>query len=115
MRAHDGIDQIGHLFFVGRHVGLSFHVFGVARKGFFAALASTLLVISGLTFILLSFNVRGQPTVSFAKHLTWLFSAWFVYVFVMLFSVPRLGFWVAFAGAMILYGLVVSVTTIILR
>ena len=88
---------------------------GAHGKGFMAALASTLPVISGLTFVLIYVNAGGQPTVAFAKNLIWLSPAWFVYVFVMLFSVPRLGFWISFAGAMILYGVVVSVTQAILR
>lgn len=98
----------------GTLVSLSTYL-GSHGKGFFAALASTLPVISGLTFMLIYLNAGGQSTVSFAKHLLWLSPAWFVYVFVMLFSVPRLGFWMSFAGAMTLYFFVVSVTKVILR
>ena len=98
----------------GTLVSLSTYL-GSHGKGFFAALASTLPVISGMTFVLIYVNAGGQSAVSFAKHLLWLSPAWFVYVFMMLFGVPRLGFWVAFAGAMTLYFFVVSVTKVILR
>lgn len=98
----------------GTLVSLSTYL-GSHGKGFFAALASTLPVISGMTFILIYINAGVPPTVSFAKNLIWLSPAWFVYVFVMIFSVPRLGFWISFGGAMTLYFLVVSVTRIILR
>ena len=98
----------------GTLVSLSTYL-GAHGKGFFAALASQLPVISALAFILIYLNAGGQPTLSFAKNLLWLSPAWFVYVFVMLFCVPRLGFWISFAGAMTLYALVVLVTKVMLR
>ncbi len=98
----------------GLLVSLSTYL-GSHGKGFFAALASTLPVISGLTFVLIYLNAGGQPTMSFAKNLLWLSPAWFVYVFVMLFGVPRLGFWISFAGAMTLYSFVVLLTKVVLR
>ena len=76
---------------------------GAHSKGFFAALASTVPVISGLTFILVYMNAGQEPTLSFAKNLIWLTPPWFLYVGTMIVSVSRLGFWPSFALAMTLY------------
>lgn len=62
---------------------------GSHGKGFLAALASTLPVISGLTFILVYLNAGGGPTVSFAKNLIWLSPPWFVYVGTMIVEYPN--------------------------
>ncbi len=88
---------------------------GSHGKGFFAALASTLPVISGMTFVLIYLNAGTNPTVSFAKNLIWLSPPWFAYVLTMMFGVPRLGFAMSFAIAMTFYVLFVSVIRLILR
>jgi len=104
------------LYFVlgGTLVSISTYL-GSHGKGFFAALASTLPVISGMTFILIFLNAGTGPTVSFAKHLIWLSPPWFAYVFAMMFGVPRFGFAISFALAMTCYVLLVSVIRVILR
>jgi len=88
---------------------------GSHGKGFFAALASTLPVISGMTFILIFLNAGTGPTVAFAKNLIWLSPPWFAYVLTMMFGVPRLGFALSFAMAMTFYGVLVSVIRVVLR
>ena len=88
---------------------------GSHGHGFFAALASTVPVISGLTFILVYLNVGQEPTLSFAKHLILLSPPWFLYVGTMIFSVPRVGFWPAFSSAMTLYVMSVGLMKMIVR
>jgi hypothetical protein len=88
---------------------------GSHGRGFFAALASTLPVISGMTFILIYLNAGTGPTVSFAKNLIWLSPPWFAYVFTMMFGVPRFGFAISFAMAMTFYVLLVFVIRVIVR
>ncbi len=88
---------------------------GSHGKGFVAALASTLPIISGMTFLLIYLNAGTQPTVSFAKNLIWLSPPWLAYVLTMMFGVPRFGFAMSFAMAMTLYVLFVSVIRVILR
>ena len=88
---------------------------GSHGKGFFAALASTIPVISGLTFILVYVNAGQDPTTSFAKNLIWLSPPWFLYVGTMIISVARLGFWPSFALAMTLYMIGVGVMRVIVR
>lgn len=92
------------LYFVlgGTLVSVSTYL-GSHGRGFFAALASTLPVISGVTFILIFINAGSAPTVSFAKHLIWLSPPWFVYVGAMIAFVPKLGFWPAYGLAIGLY------------
>ncbi len=104
------------LYFVlgGALVSISTYL-GSHGKGFLAALASTLPVISGMTFILIFFNAGPGPTVSFAKNLIWLSPPWFAYVFTMMYGVPRFGFAMSFAMAMTGYVLLVGVIRIILR
>ncbi len=76
---------------------------GSHGRGFMAALASTLPIISGVTFILIFVNAGSTPTVSFAKHMIWLSPPWFVYVGTMIAFVPKLGFWPAYGLAIVLY------------
>lgn len=76
---------------------------GAQGKGFWAALASTLPMISGLTFVLVYLNAGSDHTLTFAKHLIWLSPPWFLYVGFMIFGMQRFGFWLSYVGAMILY------------
>jgi len=88
---------------------------GAHGKGFLAAFASTLPVISSMTFILIYLNAGTGSTVSFAKHLIWLSPAWFVYVMIMMLGVPRLGFWVALPISLVLYFVSIWWINLILR
>lgn len=88
---------------------------GSHGKGFMAALASTLPIISGVTFILIFVNAGSAPTVSFAKHMIWLSPPWFVYVGTMIAFVPKLGFWPAYGLAIVLYLAGVGLTRLFLN
>ena len=98
----------------GLLVSLSTYL-GSHGKGFWAALASTVPVISGLTFILVYVNAGSEPTLSFAKHLIWLSPPWFVYVGVMIVGVPRVGFWPTYALAMMSYMVGVGIMRTIVK
>ena len=104
------------LYFIlgGSLVSLSTYL-GSHSKSFLAALASTLPVISGVTFILVYLNAGSAPTVSFAKNLIWLSPPWFLYVGTMIAAVPKFGFWPAYALAMGLYVVGVGVTRLIVH
>jgi hypothetical protein len=104
------------LYFIlgGSLVSLSTYL-GSHSKSFLAALASTLPVISGVTFILVYLNAGSSPTVSFAKYLIWLSPPWFIYVGTMIFGIPKLGFWTAYALAIVLYLASVGLTRLILH
>ncbi|MDT3778562.1 DUF3147 domain-containing protein [Nitrospira sp. MA-1] len=103
------------LYFVlgGTLVSVSTYL-GSHGRGFLAALASTLPVISGVTFILIFVNAGPAPTVSFAKHMIWLSPPWFVYVGTMIAFVPNLGFWTAYGLAIVLYLVGVGLTRLFL-
>jgi len=88
---------------------------GAHAKGFWAAFASTVPVISGVTFILIFLNAGQGPTLSFAKHLIWLSPPWFIYVSAMIISLPRIGFWPSFALAMTLYLIGVWLLNLMIR
>jgi hypothetical protein len=104
------------LYFIlgGSLVSLSTYL-GSHSKSFLAALASTLPVISGVTFILVYLNAGSAPTVSFAKNLIWLSPPWFLYVGTMIAAVPKLGFWPAYGLAIGLYVVGVGVTRLIIH
>jgi hypothetical protein len=104
------------LYFIlgGSLVSLSTYL-GSHSKSFLAALASTLPVISGVTFILVYLNAGSAPTVSFAKNLIWLSPPWFLYVGTMIATVPKLGFWPAYGLAIGLYVVGVGVTRLIIH
>lgn len=88
---------------------------GSHGRGFLAALASTLPIISGVTFILIFVNAGSAPTVSFAKHMICLSPPWFVYVGTMIAFVPKLGFWPAYGLAIVLYLAGVGLTRLFLN
>lgn len=88
---------------------------GTHGRGFLAAFASTLPVISSVTFILIYLNAGMDSILPFAKHLIWLSPAWFVYVIIMMVGAPRLGFWVAFPISLVLYFLSIWLLKLILR
>ena len=104
------------LYFIlgGSLVSLSTYL-GSHSKSFLAALASTLPVISGVTFILVYLNAGSSPTVSFGKNLIWLSPPWFVYVGTMIAAVPKLGFWPAYGLAIGLYVVGVGLTRLIVH
>ena len=104
------------LYFIlgGSLVSLSTYL-GSHSKSFLAALASTLPVISGVTFILVYLNAGSSPTVSFAKNLIWLSPPWFVYVGTMIAAVPKLGFWPAYGLAIALYVVGVGLTRLFIH
>lgn len=103
------------LYFVlgGTLVSVSTYL-GSHGRGFLAALASTLPIISGVTFILIFANAGAAPTVSFARNMIWLSPPWFVYVGTMIAFVPKLGFWPAYGLAIGLYVLGVGLTRLFL-
>ena len=104
------------LYFIlgGSLVSLSTYL-GSHSKSFLAALASTLPVISGVTFILVYLNAGSSPTVSFAKNLIWLSPPWFVYVGTMIAAVPKLGIWPAYGLAIALYVVGVGLTRLFIH
>ena len=104
------------LYFIlgGSLVSLSTYL-GSHSKSFLAALASTLPVISGVTFILVYLNAGSSPTVSFGKNLIWLSPPWFVYVGTMIAAVPKLGFWPAYGLAIALYVVGVGLTRLFIH
>jgi hypothetical protein len=76
---------------------------GAQGKSFLAAMASTFPAITGVTFILLYMNGGGSTTIDYAKNLLWFVPPWTVYVVAMIMGIPRLGFWPAMAGSLVLY------------
>ncbi len=103
-----------YFFIGGTLVSVSTYL-GSHGKGFVAALASTLPVISGVTFILIYLNAGNSPTVSFAKNLIWLSPPWFIYVCTMIFGVPKFGFWPAYGLAIGLYLAGIGITRLFLQ
>ncbi len=76
---------------------------GAQGKSFLAAMASTFPAITGVTFMLLYANSGGTTTVAYAKSLLWFVPPWTVYVVSMILGIPRIGFWPAMAGSLVLY------------
>lgn len=76
---------------------------GAQGKSFLAAMASTFPAITGVTFILLYMNGDSSTTVDYAKNLLWFVPPWTVYVVAMIIGIPRLGFWPAMVGSLVLY------------
>lgn len=111
---NEGLKYALYFFLGGLLVSVSTYL-GSHGKGFLAALASTLPMISGVTFILIYLNAGDSPTISFAKNLIWLSPPWFMYVGTMIFAVPKYGFWPAYGLAIGLYLAGVGVTRLLLH
>ena len=87
---------------------------GAQGKSFLAAMVSTFPAITGVTFILLYANGGGSTTVAYAKSLLWFVPPWTIYVITMIIGIPRLGFWPAMVGSLVLYmGCIVLVKMVI--
>jgi hypothetical protein len=76
---------------------------GSQGKSFLAAFASTFPAITGATFILIYLNGGDEAIVSYAKNLLWFVPPWIVYVVTMIWGIPRVGFWPAMIGSLVLY------------
>ncbi len=76
---------------------------GSQGKSFLAAFASTFPAITGATFILIYLNGGNEAIVSYAKNLLWFVPPWVVYVVTMILGIPRIGFWPAMIGSLVLY------------
>ena len=88
---------------------------GSQGKSFLAAMASTFPAITGVTFILLYASGSGTTTVDYAKNLLWFVPPWTVYVIAMIMGIPRLGFWPAMAGSLVLYMGCIALVKLVLR
>lgn len=88
---------------------------GSQGKSFLAAFASTFPAITGATFVLIYLNGGSGAIVGYAKNLLWFVPPWIVYVTVMIAGVPRLGFWPAMAGSLVLYMGCVGIVKMVLR
>jgi hypothetical protein len=88
---------------------------GSQGKSFLAAMASTFPAITGVTFILLYANGGGATTVAYAKSLLWFVPPWTIYVLAMILGIPRLGFWPAMVGSLVLYMGCIGLVKILLR
>ena len=88
---------------------------GSQGKSFLAAFASTFPAITGATFVLIYLNGGNEAIVSYAKNLLWFVPPWVVYVITMILGVPRLGFWPAMIGSLLLYIGSVGVVKMVLK
>ncbi len=98
----------------GTIVSLSTYL-GAKGNSFLAAMASTFPAITAATFILLYMNGGGAPTIDYAKNLMWFVPPWIVYVTAMIMGIPRLGFWPAMAGSLVLYLGCVGLVRLVIR
>ena len=98
----------------GTIVSLSTYL-GAKGNSFLAAMASTFPAITAATFILLYMNGGGSITVDYAKSLMWFVPPWIVYVTAMIIGIPRLGFWPAMTGALVLYLGCVGLVKVLLK
>ncbi|MBM4134729.1 MAG: DUF3147 domain-containing protein [Nitrospira sp.] len=104
------------LYFVlgGTIVSLSSYV-GAQGRGFLAAFVSTFPAITGVTLILIYLNGGVDPATNYARHLLWFVIPWVAYVTMLIVALPRTNFWLAWAGALTLYMILIAGTKLTLR
>ncbi|MFM8551862.1 MAG: DUF3147 domain-containing protein [Nitrospiraceae bacterium] len=98
----------------GTIVSLSSYV-GAQGRGFLAAFISTFPAITGVTLILIYLNGGSEPATVYARHLLWFVIPWVAYVTLLIVALPRTSFWLAWAGALTLYMVLVALTKLALR
>ena len=91
-----------HFVLGGLLVSLSTYA-GMTGRGALAAFISTFPAITGLTVVLIYLQGGTVPARTYATHLLWLLPAWIAYVAMLIFGIPRLGFWTSFALALSVY------------
>ena len=77
--------------------------FGSLGRSWLAAFVTTFPALTGLTFILMYLNAGVEPTIPYAKHLFYFVIPWLAYVGFYVWTIERLGFWLALTGAIALF------------
>ena len=92
------------LYFVigGAVVSLTTYL-GSLGRSWLAAFITTFPALTGLTFILMYLNAGVEPTVPYARNLFYFVVPWLVYVGFYVWTVDRIGFWLALSGAIVLF------------
>jgi uncharacterized membrane protein (GlpM family) len=92
------------LYFVvgGAVVSLTTYL-GSLGKSWLAAFITTFPALTGLTFILIYLNAGVEPTVPYAKNLFYFVVPWLAYVGFYVWTIDRVGFWLALTGAVALF------------
>jgi ABC-type transport system involved in multi-copper enzyme maturation permease subunit len=111
---HDLAKYVAYFVLGGTLVSVSTY-FGTQGKSFVAAFVSTFPAITGATFVLLYLTGGTEHLVAYAKQLLWFVPPWLVYVTAMILGVPRLGFWPAMAGSLVVYMACVGLLKLALR
>ena len=76
---------------------------GSLGHSWLAAFVTTFPALTGLTFILIYLNSGVAPTVPYAKNLLYFVVPWMGYVGFFLWTIDRLGFWLALTGAVAIF------------
>ena len=92
------------LYFVigGAVVSLTTYL-GSLGRSWLAAFITTFPALTGLTFILMYLNAGVEPTIPYARNLFYFVVPWLVYVGFYVWTVDRIGFWLALSGAIVLF------------
>ncbi len=76
---------------------------GSLGKSWLAAFITTFPALTGLTFVLMYLNAGIEPTIPYAKNLFYFVIPWLAYVGFYVWTIDRLGFWLALTGAVALF------------
>ena len=87
---------------------------GSLGRSWLAAFITTFPALTGLTFVLMYLNTGVEPTVPYARNLLYFVIPWLAYVGFYLWTIDRLGFWLALTGAVALFVGVAAVTKLVL-
>jgi hypothetical protein len=87
---------------------------GSLGRSWLAAFVTTFPALTGLTFVLMYLNAGVEPTVPYARHLFFFVIPWLAYVGFYVWTIDRLGFWMALAGAVALFIGVAALTKLVM-
>ena len=86
---------------------------GSLGRSWLAAFITTFPALTGLTFVLIYLNAGVEPTVPYAKNLFYFVIPWLAYVGFYLWTIDRIGFWLALTGAIALFVGVSALTKLV--
>lgn len=76
---------------------------GSLGRSWLAAFITTFPALTGLTFVLMYLNAGVEPTIPYAKNLFYFVIPWLAYVGFYVWTIDRIGFWLALTGAVALF------------
>ena len=102
-------------FLVGGGVVTAVTYVGGSGRSLLSAFIATFPAITLLSVVFIHTEAGGQPTIDYVRGLILFAPAWFAYLLSLFILLPRLGFWNAVSGAVVVFLCGVALTRLALK